>query len=161
MARQPGLRSVQRLAAFMRREGVTGTAGGRRGLRSQGWVPPSYETIAKHPEVFRRDEAGHYRVRAIDYSPRVMDIVSVERGVARDVVIRSSRDAAKVQRWWTAVQDFAQTGDDSKLAELSERDVSIRSGRTTLQTDLDRLQVALDAGDLDDFMRNYHEGRRR
>ncbi len=146
----------------MRREGIASVGAGRRALRADGFTPPSYATVRKHPEIFRRDEeTGRYRAAPIDYSSRVMDAVTLQRGVERDVTVRSSSDASKIGTWSNAVRDFLQTGDESKLAELSERDVTIRSGRATLQADPDVLQRMADAGELDDFMRNYHEGRRR
>ncbi len=162
MARPSGLRTTQRLASLMRREGIGSVGAGRRALRAEGFTPPSYATVRNHPEIFRRDEeARRYRAAGIDYSARTMDVVTVRRGVERDTSIRSSSDASKIGTWSNAVRAFLVTGDESRLAELSERNVTIRSGRATLQTDPDVLQRLADGGELDDLMRNYHEGRRR
>lgn len=130
-------------------------------MRILGEQPPSYATIKKHREIFVLDDRGRYQVVAIDYTVRSMDAVTVERGVQRDLAVRSSSDASKIGWWNSAVRDFLQTGDESALAELTERDVTIRSGRAHLETDPNRLQRLADEGELDDFMRNYHEGRRR
>jgi hypothetical protein len=162
VARPSGLRAVQRLASFMRREEISSVAAGRRALRAEGFTPPSYATVRTYSKgLFRRDERDRYVVTKRDYSPRIMDAVSVRRGVERNVAIRSSNDASKISRWANALRDFLQTGDDSRLAELTEREVTIRSGRAILETDPAVLQRMADAGELDDFLRNYHEGRRR
>lgn len=162
MARPSGLRAVQRLVSFMRREGITSVGAGRRALRAEGFTPPSYATVRKHSKgLFRRDERDHYVVTKQDYSPRRMDAVTVQRGVERDVSVRSSSDASKIGTWANAVRAFLQTGDESALAELTERDVTIRSGKAHLETDPAVLQRMADDGELDDFLRNYHEGRRR
>ncbi len=146
----------------MRREGIASVGAGRRALRAEGFTPPSYATVRRYEQgIFRRDERDRFVVRGQDFSPRVMDAVTLQRGVERDTQVRSSSDASKVGTWSNAVRAFLQTGDESKLAELSERDVTIRSGRATLQTDPAVLQRMADSGELDDFMRNYHEGRRR
>lgn len=161
MARETGLRTAQRLASLLRRGEVDSVAAGRRALRADGYTPPSYATVRKNPGLFVRDESGRYSVSSIDYTPRVMDAVTVERGVERDVTIRSSSDASKIGVWSNAVRDFLRSGDETKLAALSERDVTIRSGRARLEIDPGRLEQLADAGELDDFMRNYHTGRRR
>lgn len=161
MARESGLRRVQRLAALMRRDQPSSVASARRWMRLVGETPPSYSTIRRHRELFVRDDRGRYQVVAVDYTVRHMDVVTVERGVQRDLAVRSSSDASKIGRWNSGLADFLQTGDESQLAELTERDVTIRSGRAHLETDPDRLQRLADSGELDDFMRNYHQGRRR
>jgi len=162
MAGGAGLRAAQRLASLLRRGEVDSVAAGRRALRADGYSPPSYATVRRHPELFPRDEeTGRYSVSPIDYGERVMDVVTIERRVERDAVVRSSSDASKVGVWANALRNFLVTGDESALAALSDRDVTIRSGRARLETDPGRLEQLADAGELDDFMRNYHAGRRR
>jgi len=114
--------------------------------------PFSRTSVKKYaPTAFGFDEHGRSHLRRTDRDPRRMDIITDARGVELGRTIRGSTDASTVSKWQNAVRWYLETGDDSRLRELSERERTIDRGRTVLTADPDAIQDLADSGALDEF----------
>lgn len=115
--------------------------GNRRGSSSKN-QPKNGKRVAKPPDERLR------RLR-----------IPVPGGV-RGVVIRGSREASRLGKYWAAVQKYLQTGDDSPLLRFEGRTFTDASGnRHLFPTDLKQLDRQASAGVLS-FESMYAGGAR-
>ena len=102
-------------------------------------------TVMRHgASGLRRGAGGRYAARASDRVPRAMAIPT-PNGVA-EIAIRGSREASKLGTYWTAVQHFLDTGDESALHPFRGVSVIDASGQAipliTNSDELERLGFA-------------------
>ena len=136
---QARLANVAHALTSMRAEGLTLKEAARK-----FHLAPS--TVLKYGGGgIKKNTAGRYEARASDRMPRALAFLS-PRGV-REIVVRGSREASKLSKYWIAVEQFLETGDDSLLRRFQGATVTDAFGQSIpLITDLDRLEHLGSAG---------------
>jgi hypothetical protein len=155
----PGTRSeatrkhVLAAIAEGRRGGLSGSATKADVLRigDVRGTPFSRRSLDKYGSEAFRPTGRRSVLLASDRIQRRADVITYQRGVEFDRVVRSSRDASKVGQWQNAVKAFLTTGEEGPLRDLSERDRTIDGGRSVLVNDPDEIQALADSGALDSF----------
>jgi hypothetical protein len=95
--------------------------------------------------ALRKHKNGTYAARKTDHLLRLLSIVTPEG--RREIAVRDSRQASKLGSYWTAVQRYLQTGDDSALREFQGKKITDASRkRHLLITDLNQLNKLGSAG---------------
>lgn len=138
-SQQARLANVAHALTAMRTEGLNLKAAART-------FHLSPRTVIKYGATgLKKNSAGHYEARVSDRVPRALAILS-QRGV-REIVVRGSREARKLSKYWIAVEHFLATGDDSQLHPYRGDTVTDAFGQSIpLITDLDRLEHLGSAG---------------
>lgn len=103
---------------LMRSEGVSLTAAVRRSHTSA-------RTVKKYAGSALRHVEGHYLARTGDTLPRMMRFVTRDGIIA--LRVRSSRQASRIARYWTAVQRYLLTGHTDALRAFRGR--AVRTGK--------------------------------
>jgi len=68
-------------------------------------------------------------------------------GGVREVMIRGSKEASRLGKYWAAVQKYLQTGDDSVLIKFRDKSFADATGkRYSFPTDLKQLDRQASAG---------------
>jgi hypothetical protein len=128
-----------RITTRMRSEGVSLT----RAAHEEGVSPA---TVLRHAQAaLRKTPRGTYKARTSDRLLRVL-VIPTPDGLA-EIATRDSRAATLIAKYWNAVNQFLETGDETDLARF--RGVSIVNARgetVTLLTDLGELERLGSAG---------------
>lgn len=94
--------------------------------------------------ALRKLKSGRYSAKRIDRLLRVL-AVPTSKG-PREVATRNSEQASLLGKYWSAVQRYLQTGDDSELRKFEGQSVIAQFGETfpliTNLFELDRLASA-------------------
>lgn len=135
--------------AVMRREGLSA----RLAAEAEG---TTVRNIRKHVGSALRKRGKDYVARPSDRFTRTLIAIDVKG--TRPVVVRSSRAASKIGRYFNAVDD-ALKGKRSALKEF--RGKKIPYNRLQFLTNLKTLRRLADAGLLDNIKDIYWHGRKR
>lgn len=132
-----GEREALRALSYMRNEGLSLTRAAKR-------VGLTRKEALEHirPYVFKRRERWH----PTEYDRRVRVMRFLDSKGVIPIEVKDSRTARKVGRYWTAVDRYLKTGDDSLLDPF--RSASFQSNGETFEyiTDLQLLQRLGNAG---------------
>jgi hypothetical protein len=132
---------IVQVPAEMRSHGLT-----LRQASRQFGVRPSI-VIQLGGSAFKKKRNGRYEVKRTDSLLRVLSIPS--RKGLREIVVRDSREASLVGRFWSAVDKYIVTGDDSALRALPRKKIRTATGKyTRLLMDLEELRRQGSAGEL-------------
>jgi hypothetical protein len=95
--------------------------------------------------ALRKRRNGKYVARKTDRLLRIMSVLTAEG--RREIAVRDSRQASLLGSYWTAVQRYLQTGDDSALRKFKGKKITDASRkRHLLITDLSQLNTLGSAG---------------
>jgi hypothetical protein len=130
---------VAHVVSMMRTEGVSL----RRAARQFEIDPRQVVNLAK--SALRKRENGRYAAKPSDRLLRILAVPKAQ-GV-REFATRDSKQASTVGKYWSALQRYLQTGDDSALRNFEGQSVSDESHKKqVLITDLRELDRLGSAG---------------
>jgi hypothetical protein len=131
--------SVAHVISKMRAESVSL----RRASKEYGIDPEVVLKLGR--SALRKRRNGKYVARKTDRLLRIMSVLTREG--RREIAARDSRQASMLGKYWTAVQRYLQTGDDSTLREFQGKKITDASRkRHALITDLNQLNTLGSAG---------------
>jgi len=94
--------------------------------------------------VLRKRKNGRYSAKPSDRLLRVLAVPTANG--PREITTRDSKQASLLGQYWSAIQSYLQTGDDSELRKFKGQSVVAQSGETfpliTNLAELDRLASA-------------------
>jgi hypothetical protein len=132
---------IVQVPAEMRSRGLTL----RQASRQLGVQPSAVLQLAG--SAFNKKANGRYEVRRTDRLLRVLHIPS--RKGLREILVRDSREASLVGRFWSAADKYIVTGDDSGLRALPRKKVKTATGKyARLIMNLEELRRQGAAGEL-------------
>lgn len=105
------------------------------------------KSVQKYANSALTKQGNTYQVKEHDFLARQMRLVTPD-GVER-VLIRDSREASLLGRYYNALQKFQETGDASVLKAFEGKTVTVRGEKVTLVTDPSTLNNLSRAGELD------------
>jgi hypothetical protein len=103
------------------------------------------KTRTKRKSAVRKRKNREHKAKRTDARLRMLLIPKPEG--AREFAIRGSERASQVGKFWAAVQQYLQSGDDSALLRFKGKSVTDASGKRHLfLTDLNQLDRQASAG---------------
>jgi hypothetical protein len=95
--------------------------------------------------AFKKKRNGRYEVKPTDKLLRVL-VVPSRKGL-REIAVRDSREASLIGQYWSAVEKYLVTGDDSAFRKLPRKKVKGITGKSVrLLTNLAELRRQGSAG---------------
>lgn len=95
--------------------------------------------------ALRKRKNGKYAAKKTDHLLRILSVSTPEG--RREFAIRDSHQASMLGKYWSSVQRYLQTGDDSALRKFKGKKITDASGkRHPFITDLNQLDALGSAG---------------
>jgi len=131
--------SLVQVPGLMRTEGLSLTSSSKKlHLKPR-------EVLRLGGSAFRKGAGGRYVAKASDRLLRILVIPS-EKGLI-EIALRDSRQASLIGEYWSAVDRYLHTGDDSGIKRFKRIRITDANGRRVrLLTDLDELKRQASAG---------------
>jgi hypothetical protein len=105
--------------------------------REYGIDPRTVARLAR--PALRKGTNGHYAAKAKDSLLRVL-VIPATNGL-QEIVLRDSRQASQLGKYWAGVQKYLETGDASALRKIRRETIVDANGK--------RFRLLKDIGDLD------------
>jgi len=124
-------------------------------MRSKGWsltrAARESETTPRNVRKYagrglRTTETGRYFPTAFDRIPRAVRILKPDE--VEVVVVRDSRTASKVARYWNAVHRYLKTLDPTELERFRGKSFQVHGIPHEFLTDTDTIEILANAGEV-------------